>query len=537
MTREYHCDVIVVGGSLVGSAAAMFLAQHGLSVCLLERRTTRSPHPRARGISVRTMELYRVAGIEDDIRDAGEDDFQFVLGDTLAGPHRPIAPLDPEVMSRLSPTTPYSCDQNKVEPVLHRRAEELGATTYFGSVATEIEQARDHVTVLVSTAPTPFGRQPQPAPPRRITAHYLIAADGANSTLRSKAGVGWHGRDVPGVGISALFDANLEEALQGRHVSGLIAASQGAVLFPKGVVREHHWFGLTPRPELDNLNDDTVSTAAISAIRSVVGDPTLAVHLRSVLTWKTGAYVADRYRHGRVLFAGDAAHLMPPYGGFGGNTGIADAHNLAWKLAAVCAGEAPDTLLDTYERERLPIAEFTVDHVMNRGFGSLTTRLAPGSQQLSPTQISLGYCYPTHDTEPTHQPYRDPTLATATPGMRAPHVRLRGSAASTLDLLDPRAFTFLTSEGSVFAAALRSRPVHGVRTYVIRQPDVLDAAAWKQLYGNTTTGGVLIRPDGIVGWRTDDAPPEPRNAVAAARARCLTYDDFPASRPIDIDDE
>jgi putative polyketide hydroxylase len=522
MTDEYHCDVVVVGGSLVGSAAAMFVAQHGLSVCLLERRPTVSPHPRARGISVRTMELYRAVGVEPDIRRAGEDDFQFVLGQTLTGPHQSMPRIDEETMHRLSPTTPYSCDQNKVEPILRRKAEQLGATVYFGSTVTAIEQTPDDVTVLVETGSTPRDHQIRPAPPRRICARFLVAADGANSTLRSKAGIGRHGRDIPGVGLSALFEANLDDALQGRHVSGFIAANHGAVLFPKGVVREHHWLGLTPRPEFENLDDDTVSAAAMSAIRSVVGDPTLAVHLRSVLTWKSGAYVADRYRDRRMFLVGDAAHIMPPYGGFGGNTGIADAHNLAWKLAAVCTGEAPDTLLDTYERERLPIAEFTVDHVMNRGFGPPSAESAPVAPQQAPSHLSLGDRYPTQATAPIHRPYRDPYLTAATPGMRAPHVRLRGPAASTLDLLDPRGFTFLTSDESVFAAALQSQPVPGVRTRVIRRPDVLDAAAWKQLYANTTTGGVLIRPDGIVDWCTDEAPPEPRAAVAAARARCLT---------------
>jgi putative polyketide hydroxylase len=521
VTREYHCDVVVVGGSLVGSAAAMFLTQQGLTVCLLERRPTVSAHPRARGISVRTMELYRAAGIEHDIRQAGEDDFQFVVGDTLTGPHRPVPRIDEETMSRLSPTTPYSCDQNRVEPILRRRAEEQGAAIHFGSNATAVEQTHEGVTVLVETGSTARDHRTRSAPPRRIRARYVVAADGANSKLRSEAGIGRHGRDIPGVGLSALFEADLDDALQGRHVSGLIAPEHGAVLFPKGAVRKHHWLGLTPRPELEKLDDDTVSAAAISAIRSVVGDAALATRLCSVLTWNTGAYVADRYRDRRMFLVGDAAHIMPPYGGFGGNTGIADAHNLAWKLAAVCTGEAPDTLLDTYQHERLPIAEFTVGHVMSRGFGPPAAGSTPVPPQQTPSHIGLGHRYPTYDAEPDHRPYRDPTVSAAMPGMRAPHVRLRGSAVSTLDLLDPCGFTFLTSDESAFAAALQSRPVPGVRTRVVRQRDVLDAAEWRQLYATATAGGVLIRPDGIVGWCTDSAPPEPRAAVAAARARCL----------------
>ena len=348
MTDEYHCDVVVVGGSLVGSSAAMFLAQQGLSVCLVERRMTVSPHPRARGISVRTMELFRAGGIESEIRQAGEDDFQFVLGETLTGAHQSVARPDAKTMEQLSPTTPYSCDQNRVEPILRRRAEALGAKFWNGSAANGIEQHSSGVSVLVAPAST----SDQARRPRRVTARYLVAADGSNSPLRNSLGVGQHGRDVPGIGISALFDADLDEALRGRHVSALVSPRQGAILFPKGKVREHNWFGLVPREGLEAVEADHIDAIAMSAIRSTVGDPNLAVTLRSVLTWKTGAYVADRYRSGNVFFVGDAAHIMPPYGGFGGNTGIADAHNLAWKLAAVCRSDAPDSLLDTYEQER-----------------------------------------------------------------------------------------------------------------------------------------------------------------------------------------
>jgi 2-polyprenyl-6-methoxyphenol hydroxylase-like FAD-dependent oxidoreductase len=111
------------------------------------------------------------------------------------------------------------------------------------------------------------------------------------------------------------------------------------------------------------------------------------------MTWSTGAFVADRYREGRIFLVGDAAHLMPPYGGFGGNTGIADAHNLAWKIAAVCTGEAGDALLDTYESERQPITEFTLKHVMLRagdGIGEFFRQF----DQFDPNPITLGFRYP-----------------------------------------------------------------------------------------------------------------------------------------------
>jgi putative polyketide hydroxylase len=519
VSEEHFCDVVVVGGSLVGSSAAMFLAQQGLSVILVERRMAVSPHPRARGISVRTMELFRAAGIENEIRQVGEDDFTFVVGENLAGPHQSVPRPDTDAMSRLSPTTPYSCDQNRVEPILRRRAAALGAELWNGCTASVIEEHSTGVTVLVENASAP-DHALQPEPPRRVTARYLIAADGANSRLRDDLGIGRHGQPVPGTGLSALFDANLDEPLRGRHVSALVMPGPGALLFPKGKVREHNWFGMVPREELDQVDSGGIEAIALSAIRSAVGDPDLKVTLRSVLTWKTGAYVADRYRRGRVFFVGDAAHVMPPYGGFGGNTGIADAHNLAWKLAAVCSAEAPGTLLDTYEQERQPIAEFTVRHVMTRGFGLQSSSPNSLHSQLTPTQVSLGYCYPSDGSVDKDWPVRDPSQDTGTPGMRAPHVRLRGPVSSTLDLLDPRGFTFLTVEGSPFASALQSRPVHAVRTCAVRPQDVADSATWHRVFGGPSPG-LLVRPDGIVGWLAEGISSDPAAAVASARARCM----------------
>jgi putative polyketide hydroxylase len=276
-----------------------------------------------------------------------------------------------------------------------------------------------------------------------------------------------------------------------------------------------------PSKGLEAVDADEIDAIAMSAIRSLIGQPNLAVKLRSVLTWKTGAYVADRYRSGRVFFVGDAAHIMPPYGGFGGNTGIADVHNLAWKLAAVRRAEAPEFLLDTYEQERQPIAEFTVGQVVARGFGFQPAQATSPNSGFNPAQISLGYCYPTNDSTTPECPVRDPSQAAGTPGMRAPHVRLRGSVSSTLDLLDPCGFTLLTMEGSPFASALRSRPLPGVEIPVVHGDDVADLVTWNRAFGNPS-GGLLIRPDGVVGWRSNGLPPDPRAAVASARARCLT---------------
>jgi putative polyketide hydroxylase len=506
---------------MVGLAAAMFLAQQGVRVCLVERHTSTSEHPKARGVSARTMELYRAAGIEDAIRAAGEDNFAFVIGDSLAGEYE--QPLRPEAgPDRLSPTTGCSCDQNRVEPILRRRAAELGAHLFFGCTTVGVEQDESAVTAHVEWHPNGAVEVKSASPPSRITARYLVAADGARGTIRTGLGIGRHGEPVPGTGLSVLFDADLDPAPRGRRIGALIVPDAGALMFLCGKARNYNWFGLTPRADLDSVDSDTLSTEVIPMIRSVVGLSELEVTLRSVMTWTTGAYVADRYRAGRVFLAGDAAHLMPPYGGFGGNTGIADAHNLAWKLAAACAGEAADALLDTYESERRQIADFTVKHVMARGFGLLGEQ----RNQFDPNTVTLGFRYPSEaapDFDPEH-PLEDPAQPSGKPGTRAPHIQLSGAVSSTLDLLDPRTFTLLTLETSCYASALRSQPVRGVTLREVRLQDVCDAARWDRIFHDPATSGLLVRPDGVISWRSETNDADPRRAVECARARGLYLD-------------
>jgi putative polyketide hydroxylase len=515
------CDVLVVGGSMVGLAAAMFLAQQAVRVCLVERHTSTSAHPKARGVSARTMELYRAAGIEGAIRAAGEDNFAFVIGDSLAGEYQQAMRPQAGPGDALSPTTGYSCDQNRIEPILRRRAAELGAQLFFGCTSLGIEQDESAVTAHVVWHPNGAGEAEPASPPSRITARYLVAADGAKGTIRTGLGIGRHGEPVPGTGLSVLFDADLDPALRGRRIGALIVPHAGALMFLRGKARNYNWFGLTPRVDLDSADPDTLSAEVIPMIRSVVGLSELEVTPQSVMTWTTGAYVADRYRAGRVFLAGDAAHLMPPYGGFGGNTGIADAHNLAWKLAAVCSGEAADALLDSYESERQPIAEYTVKHVMARGFG----RSGEQRNHFDPDTVTLGFRYPSEaapDYDPQN-PLEYPTKPSGKPGTRAPHIRLSGAVSSTLDLLDPCAFTLLTPDTTCYASALRAQPVRGVALREVRRQHIFDEASWDRIFPDPATSALLIRPDGVIGWRSETTHPDPRRAVQDARAGGLYH--------------
>jgi putative polyketide hydroxylase len=319
-----------------------------------------------------------------------------------------------------------------------------------------------------------------------------------------------------------LFDADLESAMHGPRISALIAPARGALLFARGDARNHNWFALTPRTDLDSIDPDAVATVAIPLIRSLVGVADLDIAVRSAMTWSTGAFVADHYRAGRIFLVGDAAHLMPPYGGFGGNTGIADAHNLAWKLAAVCSGDAGDGLLDTYESERLPITEYTLNHVMLRA-GDGVAEFFRQFDQFDPNAITLGFRYPMETAVGFNPelPVEDPAQSSGQPGTRAPHLPLNGAFSSSLDLLDPCAFTFLAPDASSYASALRTHPVPGLRLREIRRQDIADHHLWDRIFPKPASAGLLIRPDGVICWRAQSTHPDPPLVVQTARARTL----------------
>ena len=517
------CDVLVVGGGLVGLAASMFMAQQGLRVWVVERHAATSSHPKLRGVSARTMELYRSAGIEEVIRAAGEDHLGVAIGDPLSGEYERVhLPLALARQNWLSPTTHYACDQDRMEPILLQRSAELGAQLFYGCTVVNIEQHESTVTADVVWSSSTAGTPTPSSPPSRITARYLVAADGARGTIRTSLGIDRHGHPIPGKGLSVLFDADLEPALRGRRISALFAPARSALLFARSDARDHNWFALTPRTELESVDPDSIATDAIPMIRSLIGVADLDIAIHSAMTWSTGAFVADRYREGRIFLVGDAAHLMPPYGGFGGNTGIADAHNLAWKLAAVCSRDAGDALLDTYESERQPITEFTLKHVMLRagdGIGQFFRQF----DQFDPNPITLGFRYPMSTAAGFNPelPVEDPAQPSGEPGTRAPHIALSGAVSSTLDLLDPGGFTFLAPDDSSYAHDIQTHPIAAVRLRALCRQEIADQLTWDRIFPTPAAAGLLVRPDGVICWRAETSHSAPALAVNAARARAL----------------
>ncbi|WP_425245050.1 FAD-dependent oxidoreductase [Streptomyces sp. NEAU-NA10] len=531
--KTHEVPVLIVGGSLVGLSTSLFLGRLGVRHTLVERHSGTSIHPRGRGNNVRTMELFRVAGAEPAIHEAAA---------TLAGNHGILQTptlvgdagewlfrqIDPGGgLARFSPSSWCLCSQNDLEPVLLDHAVGLGGDLRYSTELMSFEADRTGVTAVVKSRET--GEH------TTVRAAYLVAADGPRSPVREQLGIGQSGPGDLFHNISMTFRSRgLAEVVGDRHfiVCYLTNPLADGALLP--VDNLEHWVFHAPwHPEHGETLEDFTDERCIEHIRRAVGVPDLDVQITGRAPWHAAQRVARTYRAGRVLLAGDSAHEMSPTGAFGSNTGIQDAHNLAWKLAAVLGGWAGDGLLDTYDLERRPVAEATSARAAARSIEHSHPGYAPppgtgGAPQRGILNVTLGYRYPQGavvDADPATPVVPDRLELTGEPGSRAPHlwVRHEGRRISTLDLYE-RSLVLLSdadeSSGWHKAASLlaeqMSLPLASYRVGTGADSELApeDDADWAERHGTTRGGAVLVRPDGFVAWRS---PGPVRDAEATLR--------------------
>ena len=448
-TRTSGPEILIVGGGLVGLTAALLVRHHGLSVTLVEKHTTTSPQPKARRFHMRTMEIFRELGLAGLVRDAARDlagHDHFAGGRTLAeSVQQPLHIPGGHTMDELSPELPCLIAQDTLEPLLRQAALDAGADIRFGTALTDAQQDADGVVGTLATAETlgtatfgtaTFGTATLTAPTtgvETIRARYLIAADGANSGIRRSLGITRSGRgDLGEPSTSVYFRADLAEVVRGREfnlckidhpdVAGWLASIDGRtrwVFMVAGEGVDRDW------PRL---------------LRTALGVPARDLEVLSVLTWQAQMLVADAYCAGRIHLAGDAAHVMPPYAASGANTGIADVHNLAWKLAAVLRGEADPSLLDSYDTERRPAGYFVADQSARRS--AALGGSAPDPSLAHPYVLALGGYQYTHGAlvpDGTTDPEPVTEFAPAgRVGTRVPHRWLdEARTRSTVDTAGP----------------------------------------------------------------------------------------------------
>jgi putative polyketide hydroxylase len=524
-----NVPALIVGGSLVGLSAAVFLGWHGVPTVVVERHTGSSLHPRAIGYTTRTLELFRGVGIElpPNLKAGGPPRRARV--ESLAGTWYQEYPWTPRTQSAgpddFSPVRATAIAQDGLEPILRARAIELGAELRLGTELIGFDQDDDGATVLLQRRDD--GTQ------YRIRAEYLVAADGAASTIRNTLGIGRSGQGLLSVQRSILFRAALQDYL--RHGVVQFEIDQPDLKAFLTTYADGRWVLMLP-DDTDRSEDEQRA-----AIRQAVGRADLPIELITTGRWELAALIADQYSYGHVFLAGDSAHQLPPNrGGYGANTGIEDAHNLSWKLAAVLAGTSRPELLDTYNSERRPIAWLRHDQLFARA--DFKARLdAPESDRpiIDDAAIELGQLYRSAalpEVAAGLPPARRPDEWEGQPGTRAPHLWLDKPARRSLLDEFGQHWALVSHDHAWELAAARVTadlgvPVSftriGITTDAAVQPDDL-ATQFQTAYGLGPGGAALIRPDGYIAWRAHTAPTSRTAALTTAiRAAALPISPLP----------
>jgi 2-polyprenyl-6-methoxyphenol hydroxylase-like FAD-dependent oxidoreductase len=535
-------DVLVAGAGTVGLATGLFLAHHGIAALVVERQAGPSIHPRATGIGQRTAELLREVGLDDAVNAVSIDMTGPNLGKitvpTLAGADlsafAPAAPAQAPAAGYPSPVSPAvprgTCPQDRLDAVLLPAARERGAVVRYGTELVTVEQDLDGVTAILDG---PDGRQ-------TIRARYLVAADGARSRIRTAVGIATSGPGALSPPImNILFRADLTHLTGGHNFIACEITeprSPGMLVTIDGA---KNWvFHSGYDPDAGRSAEDFTPPRCAELIRTAIGRPDLDVQVLSVLPWRVRALLAERFRDGRVFLVGDAAHAIPPLGAFGLNTGVADAHNLAWKLAYTLRGQAGPGLLDSYDAERRPVGALAIEQATlrladPRLHWDRSPRLAAERARVGAVNapiVHLGYRYASGavvDPQPDLPSSEDVSAnLDGSPGSRVPHVWVGrdGTRRSTLDLVASR-FTVLTGPdgtGWLQAAGRAARLGIDVRVYRIGSAGLTDPEGrWPAAAGITATGALLVRPDGFVAWRSPAAGADPADDLERALTAVL----------------
>jgi putative polyketide hydroxylase len=511
--------VVIVGGGPCGLLTALLLARAGTRCVVLEKKPGLSTHPKAMGVSRRTMEIYRQAGLAERMREgslSAEGRWLAIWARSLAGEELGRTPMPPH-QSEFTPCETAHCPQTWTEHVLLEavQAEPL-AGVRFSSEVVQVEQTPGQVTVSLAAGES-------------LEAAWVVAADGAGSGIRHQLGIETAGPGDMGHFVNVMFRADYGKHLQDRKAVLYQALTSDAfeafvAVNGKDLWLMHHF--LQPGETVQDFSAERF----VEIIRTMSGLPDEPVEVLSLSPWVMSPKLTKKFRAGRILFTGDAAARLSPAGGLGLNTGLQSAHNLAWKLAAVVRGEAGEALLDTYESERLGAAARTLENTNQNAFeifdiikaamkeewASVRDQIAHSRRGGAGLGQDLGVAYASGAflEDGTAAPeVSDPVneyCPVARPGHRAPHVAIEraGQAGSTLDFFGGGFCVLAGREGAGWPGALRN----GTDFF---------AEEFEAVYGIERAGAVLVRPDGYVGARFFSPPDDPAAALEATRNRLL----------------
>jgi putative polyketide hydroxylase len=516
-TPAERTSVLIVGGSIVGASAALFLAARGIVPVLVEKHPAVSTRLRAKLFYPRTMEAYRSVGADKDVYAVQHAlppaDHAAVVA-SLAGPELrrwrlPAA----EDFSEVSPCPSALVKQADLEEVVRAHARAAGADLRFGHRFAELCQRDDHVVARVLDAA---------GEPYIVAADYLLAADGNGSTIREGLGIGRGGEVVSHV-MEIGFTADLRPVLDGRRLALAWTDLPERVFISWSTAYDR---GTVSVP-YDPAGTDPATAFDAGRCREVVshslGLPASRFTITGCRPWQMGGWVADSYRAGRVFLLGDAVHVTPPTGGFGANTGIQDAWNLTAKLVSVLRGDAGPRLLEDYEPERRAVGGLTVEQALLR-VRDRAEAPARDRPLLSEPAVAIGYRYRMPGDDPDLPEADEPDRWHGEPGTRLPHLPLPGAdgATSTLDLVrDGRYLLLAGPEAHPWERAARELDPPGAFLDVALLPRSGGRPA--DACGIGDHGALLVRPDHVIAWRAAHGAPDPTAALADAARRALGH--------------
>ncbi|MGW2424965.1 FAD-dependent oxidoreductase [Streptomyces sp. NPDC001709] len=443
-------DVLIVGAGPTGLTLGIDLARRGVDALVVERSQALFPGSRGKGVQPRTLEVFDDLDVQDAIRAAGGPyPVRMIWKDGERVGEQPMFEKF-EADEGAPYTEPWMVAQWRTQEVLYARLVELGGQVAFGREVTGLEQDAAGVTVRFADGTT-------------TRAGYVVAADGGRSVVRRAVGVGMTGETVD---PAPFLVADVRVKGLDREYWHTFPAPDGSgvMLCPLAGTEDFQLSGRFPEGTDVDLSLDGIRTIVATYTHLDAEDVT---ELRWSSDFHPRAALADRFRAGRVLLAGDAAHVHSPAGGQGLNTSVQDAYNLGWKLGAVLRGGAPEALLDTYEEERRPNAAAMLN---------LSTGVHRGEVRRGKATVQLGLDY--RESSLSVETRENPTRVRA--GDRAPDGTVAG--VRLFDALRGPHWTLLGAES----------PATGVRA--------LPTAP--ESYG---PGVFLIRPDGYVGWAGDSS--------------------------------
>ncbi|MET8845461.1 FAD-dependent monooxygenase [Amycolatopsis sp. NPDC004625] len=451
-------DVVIAGCGPTGAVLAAELRLHGVRVLVLERDTEPASFVRIVGLHMRSLELLAMRGLLDRLLEHGR---KRPAAGFFAGIPKPVPPgLDSAHAYLLGIPQPV------VVRLLEEHAVRLGAQVRHGCAVAGFEPDADGVTVELAGG-------------ERLRTRYLVGCDGARSTVRKLLGVGFPGEPSR----TETLMGEMEVGVPPSELAGVGAPHRRFWIRPFGegvysvVVPAEGVADRATPPTLDEFKQQ---------LRAIAGTD-FGVHSpRWLSRFGDATRLAERYRAGRVLLAGDAAHIHPPTGGQGLNLGVQDAFNLGWKLAAQIRGRAPETLLDTYETERRPVAADVLDNT--RAQMALSSA-EPGAQAVRRLLTEL------MDIDDVNRHLTEKIAATA----------LRYDFGEGPDLLGRRLPDIDVRDGRLYDRLRRGRGL------LLDRTGLLTAAGWADRVDHLAdptaaldVPGLLLRPDGYVAWIGDD---------------------------------